>query len=391
MATRDDLYLDIMVQIKGVLRRLRIESNFEDSNFLPGRGESVYSTFLRVIGFLSYPENIEQQIGIEKRIENGRSLVGRILKPKTKQSESRRQVFATFLKSLLTQLEKYVRDTNLTQIKRIRKQIGPPVSNPRSDSKVTARVFTGDVAKDIQLVNEELQAYDRQRDAIGQLVQEIDLLASFTSSLDAVVKGLFQTTSTADVSSQPLGPMGGPFVSLIKAQTSGYSQRLEKLIDRRVSLNAQLLVLQEKMKLIRSGSKFLTNEPIALISIVDTLLYLFTQVTYTCKQCKHYSVTPLEEQEFVTEGLTREEVEAERTRLQRARARAENIREALRRGDESGFCIYRAANLPTIENGSCLSVWGLSNNDYWTASDNDEDGREDIVSKVKERLDPRNR
>lgn len=386
MAAQDDLYVDLMFRIINVLKRLRITESFSNGNFLPSRGESVYSTFLRVIGFLRYSESIEQQIGVEKRVEAGKTIVDKLLKPKSEEAARRREVFASFLKSLLKQLEKYVRDVNLTQIKRIRKLIGPPVLDPRADSKTNVYEFTGDLATDIKAVNEQLQQYDQQRDGIGQLVQKIDLLQNFTSTLSAAVRDLFGANLSGEA--QPLGPLGGPFVSLIRAQTSGYSQELDKLIDRRVALNSQLLILQNKMRVVRSGIAFLTGEQIALVNLVDTMVYLFTEIEYKCKQCRFYSTVPAEGSGDLS-GIPEEQREAEQERIKQAQERAENIQEALREGDETGFCIYRAANLPTVDNGSCLSTWGLTGNNFWTASDNDEDGREDILSKVKERLDPR--
>lgn len=390
MAARDDIYLRIMLELLAVLRRIRIEQYYDNPNFISGRGESVYSTFLRAIGFVSYSEEIEQRISLDKRIERGKTIVSKILKPKTKEAENNRAVFTSFLKSFLAQLEKYIRDTNLSQIKRIRKLIGPVVNNPRSDSKITSTQLTGDIAEDIQKVNEQLLLYNLQRDGIGQIVREIDLLSNFVGSLNSLVRSLFQVGS-GNIEAGKLGPLGGPFVSIAKAQTLGYSQRLDKLIERRVALNSQLILLQRKMQYIRSGIDSITTEPMALISIVDALLFIFTEVSYTCRQCKFYSTVAVEGVSLDSQGLTEEQKSIERTRLQRAQERAANIQQALRQGDETGYCIYRASNLPTVEGGSCKSVWNLPSNDFWSASDNAEDGREDIVTRVKAKLDPRNR
>lgn len=392
MAARDDLYFSIMLEIVNVLRRIRIRSEFENPNFIPSKGESVYSTFLRALGLLTYPDSINSRIDVAIRVERGKTIADRLLKPKTQDVEDQQEVFISFLKALLAQLQKYIRDTNLTQIKRIRKLIGPPVNDARATSKQATFEPSGDIAQDIQSVNEQLQQYDLQRDGIGQLVQEIDLLSNFTASLSALIRSLFQTSlASSDATDAPLGPLGGPFVSIIRAQTAGYTQRLDRLTERRVNLNAQLALLQEKMRYIRSGADFITGESLALISIVDTLLYLFTEVTYTCKQCKFYSTQAAGEEQIQAALASDSLSDAERARLERAQERATNIQDSLRQGDETGFCLYRAANLPTVESGSCLSVWGLPGNDYWSASDNAEDGREDIVTPIKQRLNPRSR
>jgi hypothetical protein len=390
MATNDELYFDLMKQILAVLKRLRIEQDFSDPNFESGSGELIYSTFLRAIGFLRYSEEIEQQIFVSKQVERGKNIVDKILKVKTSEAEQRRLLLLNFLKSLLKQIEKYVRDVNLTQIKRIRKQIGNPVVDPRNDSKISTTPFTGDIAVDVELMNTKFQEFDQNRDNFGQLVLEIDLLSSLTGNLSALIQSLFQETSTTP-GSQPLGPIGGPFVSLIRSQTIGYEQRLDRLTNRRVALNAQLILLQDKMQFIRTGTDIISRQPIALLSILDALVYLFSEVKYTCKQCRFYSTTPAEVDLALTANLTEEEKLVDQRRLEEAQQRASNIQKELRTGDQTGFCTFRAANLPSVDSGSCLSVWNLLGNDFWTASDNDQDGREDVVTKAKDKLDPRKR
>lgn len=389
MAAKDDLYANITIEILNLIRRIRVEASFDDPNFLPGQGESFYSAFLRMIGLIEYPSNVEDRISIEQRIEQGRTLVAQLLKPKNAEVVQRRLLFRSFLLSFQAQLEKYVRDVGLAKIKRIRKQIGSPIPDPRTDSRIPKVPLTGDIAEDIKTVNQQLKQYNLQRNGIGQLIQEIDLLASFTANLNAVVRSVFQDSTGG---SQPLGPAGGPFISLIRAQTSGYAERLDRLVDQRAFLNAQLFFLQRKMRLIRTGERLLTRESMSLLSIVDALIYLFSEVSYTCKECKFYSTEPLETDSVVENPhMTDVQRAFERRQMEEARRRSEQMRDALRQGDETGFCTYRAVSLPTIEKGSCFSVWNLPGNDYWLASDSAEDGREDIVSIIREKLDPRKR
>lgn len=391
MASNDDLYFQIMRQILTTLKRIRIEDDFQNKNFEAGSGESIYSTLLRGLGFLRYPDEIDLQIPISKQVIRGQTIVDKILKTKTEEAKEQRLLLLNFLQSLQKQVEKYVRDVGLMQIKRIRKQIGNPVVDPRNDSKISSSIFTGDIASDISILNKKYQELDQNRDNMGQLVLEIDLLSSFTGNLNALVQSLFQDAIAAP-NGQPLGPIGGPFVSLIKAQTSSYQQRLDRLTNRRVSLNAQLLLLQEKMRFIRTGTDIISRQPIALLGVIDVLVYLFSEVKYNCKQCSFYSTKPVKiESKSSSTNLTEEEKAIEARRLQEAEQRAAAIENSQRSGGEIGYCTYRAANLPAADVGSCSSVWNLLTNDYWTASDNGQDGREDIVTKAKEKLDPRKR
>jgi len=180
--------------------------------------------------------------------------------------------------------------------------------------------------------------------------------------------------------------MGGPFVSLIKAQAIGYQQRLDRLIDRRVSLNSEFFALQNKMQLIRTGLETATKEPIALVTIVNALLFLMRDVTYTCKECQHYSTKPAEGAPDL-ESLPPDQRRAEQARQEEARKRAQAFRDSF--DAKGGYCIYRSSNIPTTTGRSCNDVWGLVRNDFWRASGDAQNGRIDILTKAKDKLDPR--
>lgn len=384
----DDNFVSVISDLRIVLGKLHLTEVYDSKdtkNFIPGSGESIYSTFLRAIGLLRYSENVNAQIPLEQQVAEGQSLVDRLLKLKDQSTAIRKENFLSFLNSLKSQLEKYVRDVNLVRIRRIRKQIGNVTDNPRNDSTSTSVTFTKDLQTNIRLVNEELAKYQFQQKGLGWLVQEIDLLNMFLGTLNTTVNDIVNSGAASAVN-QPLGPVGGPFVGMLKAQANGYEQLLNTLVDQRVALNSELRILQNKMRLIRTGLETVTKEPIALLSVVNAILYLISNVKYTCKECRFFGTEPISNSVDLS-GIPDDQKKAEQARIDAARKRAETFRKSF--AAKGGFCRYRSANIPTTTEYSCNEVWGLVGNDFWRASDNAEEGRIDVIAKAREKLDPR--
>lgn len=381
----DQQFLNLMYSILGTVSEIRLTQEGPPPHFLPGKGESVYSAFLRAIGFLKYSDDVQSAMAPAQRVAAGYNVVDRLLRSKDQLSQERKQNLLNFLQGLHDQLEKYVRDVGLMRLRRIRKQIGTFSPNPRSDSQNTTVAFGPDFNKNMKLVNKTLEQYDYQKDGIGALVREIDLLNLFLSSLNAVVSDI--TAVQAGTTEIPLGKMSGAFVQMIGLQATNYEQRLNALIETRVSLNSELRKEQEKLRMIRAGVKQITEEPLALASIVNVMVYLIAEVKYECKECRHFSTEPAPEAAVDLSGLSPDAQKAEQAKIDAAKERMAARRKAM--GEKGGYCTYRNANIPTGGERSCNDVWELVGNDYWTASDKSDMGRVDIMTKARDKLDPR--
>ncbi len=391
MAALDDQFIVIINNIRGVINQYRITTSIgatDTVNFIPGKGESVYSTFLRVVGFLKYSQAINAQIPEALQIADGQNIVDRLLKPKDSGSQTRTANMLNFLQALQQQIEKYVREDGLISLRRIIKQIGPPSQDPRGDSQQTSVTFTNDINANTRLVNEQLALYSQQEAQFGQLVTEIDLLSLFLSNLNSVVNDVVTVGGTStNVQDQPLGPMAGPFVSLIQSQALGYQQQLNSLVNTRVALNSNLILLQQKMRSIRTGLALANKEPVALLSIVNGLLFLMQSVSYTCANCQYYSTSPVAGQ-VNPSSLTPDQQAGQAAIAAASTQRVANATPGP--GAAPGYCTYRIANFPTQTSYSCNEVWGLINNDFWTASSDNQNGRVDILTQARKKLDPRN-
>jgi hypothetical protein len=181
--------------------------------------------------------------------------------------------------------------------------------------------------------------------------------------------------------------MSGAFVQMIGLQATNYEQRLNALIETRVSLNGELRKEQEKLRMIRAGVKQITEEPLALASIVNAMIYIIAEVKYECKECRYFSTQPAPEASVDLSGLSPDAQKAEQAKIDAAKERMAAQRKAM--GEKGGYCTYRNANIPTSGERSCNDVWELVGNDYWTASDKSDMGRVDIMTKARDKLDPR--
>jgi len=115
-------------------------------------------------------------------------------------------------------------------------------------------------------------------------------------------------------------------------------------------------------------------------------MYMIKEVKYECRECRYFNTQPVEA--VVDLGnLSPDAKKKEEEKMAAAKKRMAALRKAM--GEKGGYCTYRNANIPTSGERSCKDVWELVGNDYWTASDKSDKGRVDIMTKAREKLDPR--
>lgn len=295
----------------------------------------------------------------------GKTVVDGLLKSQDENLIRTRQLIAAYIENLIKFVERWGRTQRGQQVRRIQRLVGTIPSDPFDPNLVGTdainqvglheslegaggfRIETVDIAEVVRAINEGLKEIERskQNRAVGKLTLQQSLFSLVLQQLSALISSIPQSN---------LGVLGGALISIMKTPIAGIERKGKKLGAQRRTLGVELSQLQQQSDLIIDGITLDTGEKVSLISILQALLFLSSKLQYKCKDCKFFSqgqqIDPLLPPEITRENAS-----------------------------FGGICTFsfeggvgRAAE-PESSCGSGLAsgkgVWGLPDNDYWTASD----------------------
>lgn len=254
------------------------------------------------------------------------NLVGGLLKYKdlsTKQVVERSlAVFIAFRDQLLQMSF----DRLTTKIVRLERLLG---SQPLVEVVAAQQVNTsGDLATADNETRRALSALRLNTDSQGTLTDELILLGLLLNKTQNVVLRL------------PVERMGndsGLFIDLIRAPTLDIEERYSALQERYRALSAELVRLRQQRDLVVSGVTVDQQQSISLLKTIDLFLFIMRDVQYNCGQCIY----------FVNDQ-----------------------------------CTYASSNRDTNTTQSCVEVWGLISNDFWTANESVLQSARDILQGI---------
>lgn len=295
----------------------------------------------------------------------GKTVVDGLFKSQDENLIRIRRLIGAYIENLVKFVERWGRTQRGQQVRRIQRLIGTIPEDPFDPNLVGVntinqvdlheslegaggfRVETVDIAEVVRAINAGLKEIElsKQNRAVGKLTLQQSLFSLVLQQLSALITSIPQSN---------LGDLGGALISIMKTPIAGIERTGKKLDTQRRTLGVELAQLQEQSGLIIDGITLETGEKISLLSLLRAFLFLSSKLEYKCKDCKFFSqgqqIDPLLPPEVARENAS-----------------------------FGGICTFsfeggvgRAAE-PESSCGSGLAsgtgVWGLPDNDYWTASD----------------------
>jgi hypothetical protein len=333
--------------------------------------ESFQDAFIRLIGLIPNVDStqVAAQAGdlstrtSEKLLANfdeevttgqgGETVVDGLFKSSDANKQSLRLLIGSYVDNLLTFVDKWNRQQRGQQARRLQRLVGN-IADP-FDPTLIGRV--GDISLHSSVVgaNEirsEVVNIGEVIRQVNQGLKEIELSKSDRSigtlTLQASLFELVLTQLNLLISAIPvdkLGQLGGVVTNTIKTPVIGIEDSASKIGTQRRAVGVELARLQEQEALIITGVNLETNEVLSLKNFLQGLSFLTNKVQYKCKECKFF-----QKGGQISQSLT------------------DISRENPTQGTICTFSFQGKTGLPTQENFSCKEVWGLINNDFWTAS-----------------------
>ena len=364
-------FADLTLNIINILR----ENRFSNETFT--------DTFMRVIGLspnINVSDVLSQAADLstrtqqktaqavtgsdgdqDKRVttgQNGATVVDGLFKSQDKNQVRMRQLISAYIENLLSFVKRWGRLQRGQQYRRIQRLIGNAPLDPFDPLLVGAtpikqvelhavqkgpdsiRIETVNVAEVVRQINQGLKEIElsRQSRSAGLLTLQLSLYNLILQQLTMLMSSIPQSQ---------LGEFGGALTSILKSTIDGVEATGRKLTASRRTLGVELTKLQEQSALIIDGIVLETGEKFSLQGILQALFYLTSKVEYKCKNCQFFSHGQ-QIDEFLPPDI---------------------IRENTSFGAICTFSFADGVGKATSPDSSCKDVWGLSGNDYWTASD----------------------
>jgi len=333
--------------------------------------ESYQDAFIRLIGLIPNVDStqVAAQAGdlstrtSEKLLANfdtevttgqgGNTVVDGLFKSSDENKQRLRLLIGSYVNNLQALVKRWDRQQRGQQQRRLQRLVGegadpfdPTLIGRVGDVSLHKSVKGTDdthsesvsIEEVIRQVNEGLKEIESSKSdrSIGTLTLQASLFELILTQLNLLI-------SAVPVSK--LGELGGVVTSVVKTPVVGIEDRANKVGTQRRAVGVELARLQEQEALIVTGANLETNEVLSLKNFLQGLSFLTNKVQYKCKECK-----------FFQKGG------------QIAQSLTEITRENPTQGAICTFSFQGKTGLPTQENNSCREVWGLINNDFWTAS-----------------------
>lgn len=286
----------------------------------------------------------------------GETIVDGLLKSSREDTIQVRRLCAAYLQSLLHFIKRWSRLERGQQKRRLERLVG---NNPALANQILS-TSTG-ILSEVSLFQTEkgakglrgksldvTSAIQKVNDALKQIelsgVQPLKPLGKLTLQLslhEAIVTQLESILGTIPVSR--LGELGGEFAAALKTAILGTEQEAKRLFRQRQSVLNELIRLGQQEQLITDGTLLETGETLSLRNFIQGLTYL-CGIEYTCKNCAFF-----QQAGEITESLG-------------------VTRETQGTGNICSYSFENGTGRATEPDFSCREVWGLINNDYWTAS-----------------------
>jgi len=328
-------------------------------------GESYKDAFLRIAGITPNVDILNAQItsgdgsqetetqlaGIRDTAvvtgQRGSTLIDGFLKSET----SLRQLCGEYIARLIDIVDSWKRCQYVQQSRRLQRLVGDgtegvisPVDNidlhvfeENAKDQHVVKVNIEDVVKKVNTTFKEIDSSQIDK-SVGQLTLKQSVLDTLTTQITMLI---------SSIPTEDLGEFGGVFIKTIKAPSAGLEKQGRRLGTQRQAVEIELRNLQQQAKLIIDGL-LLDGEKISLKQILSALSYLCTGVEYKCKNCKFF------EEDLDNIKATFPDI------VIRGEAK-----------DSKGICkfaINENSALATNPGDTCKETWGLTRNDYWTAS-----------------------
>lgn len=288
----------------------------------------------------------------------GRTVVDGLFKSQDENLVRIRQLVAAYIENLINLVERWARTQRGQQLRRIQRLIGNIPADPFDPSFVGVdsinsvelhrstegaggfRVETVDIAEVVRAINDGLKEIELSKEnrAVGKLTLQQSLFNLVLQQLSALISSIPQSS---------LGELGGALISIIKAPVEGIERTGRKLSTQRRTLGVELSQLQEQSSLIVDGITLRTGEKISLLTMLRAFLLLASKIEYRCKDCRFFA------QGKQIDPLLPPDVNRENAAF----------------GGVCTFSFEGQTGRAAKENDHCGTVWGLPDNDYWTASD----------------------
>ena len=123
---------------------------------------------------------------------------------------------------------------------------------------------------------------------------------------------------------EQMGDSSGLFIDMLRTPTLDIETQYVALQGRYRALTAELVRLRRQRDLVAAGVTVDQKQSISLLKTIDFFLFAMRDIQYNCGQCVYFT---------------------------------------------NGECAYSASNRATNETQSCVEVWGLISNDFWTANE----------------------
>jgi len=355
----NETYIDAFIRLVG------LTPNIDVSQIQNQAGDSSGHTQQQVQNNISDDQDPRVTTG-----QAGQTVVDGFFKSQDDNKVFTRQLVAAYIENLISFVSRWGRLQRRQQYRRIQRLIGNIPLDPFDVNLVGAspigtvelhtshpgakgiRIETVDIAEVARKVNEGLQEIETSKinRSAGKLTLQLSLYSLVIEQLSLLISSIPQSN---------LGPLGGALISTIKLPLTGLEATNRRLAADRRTLGVELTKLQKQSALIIDGTVLDTGESLSLLTLLQALFYLTSKLEYKCKNCKFFGhgrqITNLVPN-IPTENTT-----------------------------FGAICTYASndgTGLPTDPNFSCNEVWGLIDNDYWTASD-------DIVAVCKNILQPK--
>lgn len=239
------------------------------------------------------------------------NLIDRFLKRKDIDTRISKRNVVDYLRSLRSRLEKWSRDQNKTKQRRLERLLaGSPTSSAANQAAQSSNIRDS-----IQRVIKELEKLKFEENQTGQLQKELNVLKLLSSKTTALLGSIPLTE---------MGSFGGVLAQILKEETRNVTERVDFLERRRRSLTIELNKIRERNLLIDDGFDTVIGGKYSLLVVLDLLIFLTDQIEYNCGECIFF---------------------------------------------QNNVCTFSGENRPTTSTKSCLDIWNLVQNDFWTAND----------------------
>lgn len=297
--------------------------------------------------------------------QGGQTIVDGLFKDQSENGLQLKVLANAYIQSLVDLTEKWGRIQRGQQVRRIQRLIGTApdpfdlalVGTTATDIQLAeqklgaqgTRESKADIAEVVRLIDQGLKDIERSKldRTVGTVTLRLSLFENILSQISFLI---------SNIPVQRLGEFGGAFTRILKASTAGVERTGKRLVRQRRALGVELIKLRDQEALITTGITLSTGEILSLRNLLQGILFLTGSLEYTCKNCAFFK-----QGTEITDALPGVQ------------------RENATRGGVCTFSFEGKTGRPTEPGNSCKDTWGLSGNDYWTAS-------EDVITQFGDEL-----